>query len=65
MSATKRRVMHKQLIEMNLLPWKSWRTVKRKIDSEGFPAYLESGHWYFDPTEVEIWFKRKKFKSAA
>ena len=65
MSAAKKKVMHKELIEMNLLPWKTWRTVKRKIESEAFPAYFESGHWYFDPKEVEAWFKRKKFTSAA
>lgn len=65
MSTTKRRINFKQLIEMNALPWKSWRTTKRKIDGEGFPAYYESGHYYFDPIEVENWFKRKKTKSAA
>lgn len=57
--SNKRRVTHDQLIEMGLIPWKSKRTTKRRIQSDAFPAYF-SGQWYFDPKEVEIWWKKRK-----
>lgn len=65
MSAVKKRVTYKQLAEMGVLPWSSWKTTKRKIEGEGFPAYHESGHYYFDLGEIEMWFKKRKVISAA
>lgn len=55
----KRRVTYKELVEMGNISW-CWRTVKRKITTENFPAYKESRFFYFDPDEVEAWFKKRK-----
>lgn len=65
MNALKKRITHKEVLERGIVPWTSWKTTKRKIQSENFPAYFESGKWYFVAEEIEVWFKRKKFNSAA
>lgn len=62
---TKRRILHKDLQKLGVLPWESWKTTKRKIEKENFPAYCESGHYYFDVQEIEMWFKKRKIISAA
>jgi hypothetical protein len=65
MSKIKRRVTYEFLKKNQVLPWSSWRTTTRKIKSEGFPAYIDAGKYYFDLDEIEIWFKKRKVNSAA
>jgi len=60
MEVKKKRVRYKELVELGLIPWSSWRTTKRKILLENFPAYRDEGTWYFDPREVEMWWKKRK-----
>ena len=65
MSKIKKRVTFAEIKELGILPWDSWKTTKRKIKNESFPAYCESNHYYFDLDEIEIWFKKRKVTSAA
>lgn len=61
MEIKKKRVTYKELVEGGLIPWKCWRTTKRKIQNENFPAYYD-GQWFFDPKEVDMWWKKRKLE---
>ena len=63
--SAKSRVSFKKIVEMGILPWTSWKTTKRKIVEDSFPAYFENGHYSFVPEEIEMWFKKRKASSAA
>jgi len=65
MAILKKRVTFKELQAMGVLPWTSWKTTKRKIDTDGFPCYFENGHYSFDLEEIEMWFKRRRVRNAA
>lgn len=61
----KHRIDYKTLKKTGAIPWTCWRTVKRKIDADGFPAYCEDGRYFFVLEEVEMWFKKRKTSIAA
>lgn len=57
----KKRIYHDEVLKLGLVPWSSWKTTKRKIENENFPAYYDGGEWSFDPKEIENWFKQRKY----
>ena len=64
MSEARRRVTMKDLIAGGHVPWKSAKTIIKKIHEEGFPGILDGGNWYFDLTDVDVWFKKRVFKAG-
>ena len=50
----------RELVNSDLVPWKTMDTIRKKVREEGFPAYYDGGRYYFDPEKIERWFKRRE-----
>jgi hypothetical protein len=48
-----------QLIEEKVVPW-SKDTIKRRIESDGFPAVKDVGGYLFDLDDVARWMHQRK-----
>lgn len=47
-----------------IVPW-SERTVRRKIEAEGFPAIKDAGgQFLFKRSEVDLWMKRHEVQAG-
>jgi hypothetical protein len=57
--ASKRWLNMQQLIEEKVVPW-SKDTIKRRIESDGFPAVKDVGGYLFDLDDVARWMHQRK-----
>lgn len=59
-----KKIYHDELLKSGEIPWTSWKTTKRKIESEGFPAHYDGGRWCFVIREIRIWWKKRNVTAA-
>lgn len=55
----KRWVNMQQLIEEKIVPW-SKDTIRRRIESDGFPAIRDTSGFLFDLEDVARWMHQRK-----
>lgn len=60
MTRAKDLISMKVLIEERIVPWRNEKTVRRKIKDNEFPHVFADGRYFFDPKEVDLWFKRRE-----